>query len=403
MATTSACVDPGVAIALGRQRLTRPLRVLAFVEARGVTAVVRNLLNVAAVASHLTPRIEYRFVTYWRAATPGGPGPSTSEIQACIDAAARAGIRTDVLHERYAGDPRLLGEVRAVLRRTDADLIETHHVKSHALVAACGSGLAHRWIAYHHGYTTTTLKTRAHNLLDRWSLTRPAAIVTPCRAFADQLTRRGIDRSRITVVHSCVAAPPRPAVADIRSPLGLDAGDRVVLTVGRLSREKAQAVLIAAFAREPLARLRRTALIIVGDGRERAALGALAARLGLRRVHLVGRQHDVWPYYDAADAVALPSDSEGSPLALLEAMAAGKAIVATRVGGVPEIVEHGRTGLLVPPRDADARAAALARVLEDRQTAAALAAQARTSVEQRFTSPLRARALAALYSRVCQT
>jgi glycosyltransferase involved in cell wall biosynthesis len=375
--------------------------VLAFVEARGVTGALGNLLDFAAAAARQIPRVQVELATYWRSARRGEPGASTADIQHAIDAAAARDIRTHVLHERYAGDPRLLHEVRTLLRHSHADIIETHHVKSHALVAASDPGIASRWVAFHHGYTTTTLKTRATNLLDRWSLTKPAVIVTPCRAFAHELQRHGIAAARISVVHSSVTAPAHSSLRDVRAPLGLRADDRIVLAVGRLSKEKAHDVLVAAFARAPLARLSNVHLVVAGDGPERTRLRDLVARLGLERVQFIGHQPDVWPYYQAADVVALPSDSEGSPIALLEAMAAGKPVVATRVGGVPEIVEHGRNGLLVPPRNPDALAAALAGVLDEPLRAAALGGRARVTVAERFTVEVRATALTALYLGLC--
>ena len=137
------------------QDADRPVRVLAFVEARGVTGALGNLLDFATVAAHQRRPIRFELATYWRSHAPGEPGPLTAGIQQAIDAAANRGLHTHVLHERYAGDPRLLAQVRALLRRTDADIVETHHVKSHALVAACVPGLTRRWVAFHQGYTAT--------------------------------------------------------------------------------------------------------------------------------------------------------------------------------------------------------------------------------------------------------
>ena len=380
-----------------------PVRVLSFVEARGVTGALGNLLDFASVAARQPRPIRFELAMYWRSRAPGEPGPCTATIKQAIDAAAAHGLHTHVLHERYAGDPRLLAQIRALLRRAEVDLVETHHVKSHALLAACGAGLPQQpWIAFHHGYTATSLKTRVLNLLDRWSLVRPTAIVTPCRAFAEDLSRRGIPRDRITVVHSSVSTHPQWTFSDVRSTLGLRDTDRLILAVGRLSKEKAHAVLIEALARAPLAGMRDAHLVVAGDGPERRRLADTASRLGLPRVHFVGRQDNVWPYYAAADVVALPSDSEGSPVALLEAMASRKPIVATRVGGVPEMLDHGVTGLLVPPRDPDALAAALANLLQCPTLAAALAARARAVVEERFTVSARARTLSAVYHRLCR-
>ncbi|HEV3485614.1 MAG TPA: glycosyltransferase, partial [Vicinamibacterales bacterium] len=291
MSESSAVLEHTPAVVREGAARSAPVRVLAFVEARGVTGALRNLLDFATSSAH----VRFELAMYWRSPRPGVAGPCTAGIQLAIDAAVTRGIPTHVLHERFAGDPRLLPQVRDLLRRTSADIIETHHVKSHALVAAAGVPIDERWIAFHHGYTATTVKTRVVNLLDWWSLTRPAAIVTPCRAFARELSRRGVDASRINVIHSSVALPPHANVGDVRAPLGLSADDGIVLTIGRLSKEKAHAVLVEAFARAPLAKLPNAALLIAGDGPERPRLAALARRRRLERVHFIGYQTNVWP------------------------------------------------------------------------------------------------------------
>jgi glycosyltransferase involved in cell wall biosynthesis len=382
----------------------RTLRVLAFVEARGVTGHLRNLIDTAPIVRQHSPSIEIEIATYWRSPAPGMAGPRTADIQVCLDAAARAGLRTHTLHERRAGDPRLLEQIRALVHRRSPDIVETHHVKSHFLMGMSGAAEGRRWVAFHHGYTTTSMRTRMHNVLDLWSLRQPDALVTPCGAFAAQLVRLGVPRDRINVLHSSVRPECAGAAAidAVRRTLGVSAGVPLVLSVGRLSREKAHAHLIAALANPALARL-GAVLVLVGDGPERARLERLALRSGLSdRVRFAGRQSDVWPYYYAADVVALPSDTEGSPNVLLEAMAVGRPVVATRVGGIPEIAQHGQTALLVEPGRPDALAAAVARLLAEPGFAHQLGAHARPSVVQRFSPEARARGLSTVYQRVCR-
>jgi glycosyltransferase involved in cell wall biosynthesis len=138
--------------------------------------------------------------------------------------------------------------------------------------------------------------------------------------------------------------------------------------------------------------------VVVGDGPERAGLEAEAASLGLHgRVVFAGHADDVRPFYAAADCMALPSHSEGSPLALLEAMAAGLPVVGTAVGGVPEVATDGETALLVPARDPRAFASALARLLSDETLARSLAARASARVAADFSPEARARALVEFY------
>jgi glycosyltransferase involved in cell wall biosynthesis len=275
-------------------------------------------------------------------------------------------------------------------------------IKSHFLAKLSGLGKRLPWVAYHHGYTTTDIKMRVYNQLNRWSLPSAARVVTVCRPFAEQLARAGVDPRRIRVKHNSVAAPAPVAeaeVAALRARLGVKEGERVLLAVGRLSREKGLADLVRA-----LARLRETApvenfkLVILGEGPERSSVEEEARRLGLvERVVFAGHASDVRPFYALADALALPSHSEGSPHVLLEAMASGVPVAATGVGGVPEIVADEETALLVPPRDPSALAGALARLLSDRTLARALAERAREHALAHFSPESFARSLLETY------
>jgi len=172
--------------------------------------------------------------------------------------------------------------------------------------------------------------------------------------------------------------------------------------VGRLSTEKGHADLLAALRLllrdHPQLAIR---LILVGDGIERATLERAAAAPDLASsVIFAGQCSNVWPYYSLADVFALPSHSEGSPNALLEAMAAGVPIVACKVGGVPETVEDDRSALLVPPAIPAAMAIALARILENPTLAARLVANASERLASRFSPESRYQALLQVYRSV---
>jgi glycosyltransferase involved in cell wall biosynthesis len=276
-------------------------------------------------------------------------------------------------------------------------IIETHHVKSHCLVALSGLWRRHTWVAFHHGYTQTDLKVRAYNHVDRWSLRRAAHVVTTNEPFGEQLVERGVDAARITVLHNGVrqVTAAEPAVHALRQALGLRRSQPVVLAIGRLSREKGQCHLIRAAA------LWRggARLVIVGDGPDRASLEGLARDLGLGdTVIFAGLTQHVAPFYALADVFVLPSLSEGSPNVLLEAMASGLPVVATRVGGVPEIAADGTTALLGPAKDPAFIARAVDRLLADRDLASRLGAAARRTVLSRHTPERRAATLSRLYS-----
>lgn len=159
--------------------------------------------------------------------------------------------------------------------------------------------------------------------------------------------------------------------ARVRAGLGIPSDAPVIGCVARLAPQKGIPYLLLAMPRI-LQSAPGAHLVIVGDGPDRPAIERLIHESRLERVHLAGHQADVAPYLAAIDLFVLPSLFEGMPLALLEAMAAGLPVVATAVDGVPEVVESGITGELVPPRDIAALAATVGRLLSDPALAARL-------------------------------
>ncbi|HWP64750.1 MAG TPA: glycosyltransferase [Candidatus Limnocylindria bacterium] len=202
--------------------------------------------------------------------------------------------------------------------------------------------------------------------------------------------RNGVDVARFAVVETREAARLR---------LGLEPSRSVVGTIGRLEPRKGYEVLLAAM-QLVAARTNGTCpqVLLVGDGPLRDALERRTDEIGLGHVvRFTGNLSDVRPALAAMDVFVLPSHEEGMSNALLEAMAAERAVVATAVGGTGEIVAHERTGLLVPPADPAMLAAAVQRLLEDRATAARLAEAGREFVCREYGARQRTAELEQLY------
>lgn len=363
------------------------MRVLSVVEGTSVTGPIKPLMMFAGLARHGgdgRPAVDLSLVTTVR--FRGTPTPSNLLLKA----AAEAGIHVEVLHERRAWDPRVLTQLCRLIELHQPHVIETHQVKCHFILA---QALLWRriqknfaWIAYHHGYTKASLKLRLYEELDRWSLRKPDRIVTVCKPFAAELVRNGAPSDRLAVIPNAVESrqpPTAEQMAALRQQWRLDAADGVILSVGRLSPEKGHIDLITAFKQwltiSPPQQ--RFTLLMVGDGPNRAKLERSAAELG-DRVRFLGHQADVWPLYFIADIFVLPSHSEGSPLVLLEAMAAQRPIVATAVGGTPETVENDISAVLVPPRDTAQLEAALRRLSADHDRRARLGRSAFAALEK---------------------
>jgi glycosyltransferase involved in cell wall biosynthesis len=192
--------------------------------------------------------------------------------------------------------------------------------------------------------------------------------------------------------------PGNPAVRTrVRTQLGFATDQVVVGTVGRLVAAKAYEHLLEAFARIR-ARIPDACLLVVGDGPQRQELEVRADALGLgQAVKFLGLRDDVRELLAALDVFVLSSIREGLPVALLEAMAAGLAIVVTDVGGMPEVVEDEISGLVVPAGDPGALATAVQRLLSDRDAAAGLGAAAHARARQDYSIDAVARRIEAIY------
>jgi len=222
---------------------------------------------------------------------------------------------------------------------------------------------------------------------------------------AEALRPRGAAGTRTEVIPSGVDTErfrPRPEIrAQARDRLGLAIDDAVIGTVGRLEVRKGTAMLLEAaalLAKKGLSELR---VVVVGDGPLRDELPALAARLGIAdRVRLLGDRSDIPEILAALDVFVLPSRSEGMSNALLEAMATALPVVATAVGGNPEVVSAEMTGVLVPPDDVNTMAEAMQRLVESPTLATQLGVAARRRVEECYGARAMVRRLEAVYAAV---
>jgi glycosyltransferase involved in cell wall biosynthesis len=199
--------------------------------------------------------------------------------------------------------------------------------------------------------------------------------------------------AKVEVVYNAVQLErfERPAPAGLRQQLDLGRGLPVVLTCARLDEQKGHEVLLRAAAQLP-----DVAFVLAGEGPERARLEALAAELGIAdRVLFLGYRSDIPQLLAACDVFALPSLYEGSSLAVLEAMAARRAVVSSAIGGTDELIDDGADGVLVPPGEVAPLAAALRRLLGDAELRERLGHRARERVEADFTpSAMRGRVVA---------
>ena len=333
------------------------------------------------------------------------------------------GVRVVVLGARRFGIERplaFLREQRALLRRL-RDLVREERitvVQTHLLqtldfltLGLRGPGLARAvlWTLHNEEFLPEGrgpwqgLKRRAHAWLYRGLARRVDGLVVVSEGVARALRRViGPARGRVRTIPNGIEPPPAAERNLASRPPGVPSTGRVLLTVGRLVEQKGQADLLAAFAALEPAR-RDLHLVLAGEGPLADPLRREARARGLdERVHLLGLRDDVQELLAAADLFVLPSRWEGLSIVLLEALAAARPVVVTRVSGTEEVVEDGVHALVVPAASPERLAHALTTLLDDPALGERLGRAGRERVLERFSGRAMAQAHLDLYEEVCR-
>jgi glycosyltransferase involved in cell wall biosynthesis len=313
----------------------------------------------------------------------------------------RRGVDIRFLKRRFKYDPLAWWPLFRALRRERIDVLHTHAFGPNAW----GSLIA-RWarvpvvIAHEHNWAFTGRSLRP--VIDRELIARCAStmIVVSGEARRRMIEVERIPPERLVLLPNGLRALPPGDGRALRADLGIGSNDPVVGTVCIIRSEKALDVLVRAAALL-IRDLPRLQVLIVGDGPDRARVEALTEQVGLsERVHFTGARGDISDVLAAMDVAVLSSDYEGSPRSILEFMDAGKPIVATRVGGVPEAIEDGVHGVLVPPRDEAALAAAVTGVLRDMDGGTEMGARAQDRCRREFSLDRTVESLQQIYEEL---
>lgn len=324
--------------------------------------------------------------------------------------AAREGVPLVPIPKRGLVDWRAAGILRRLLHQGEAEVIHAHNGRTAlaTALAARSSGRGRFLVSQHFLFPDHVGRSGPKARLFRWAHLWVSQQIDHYIAISGAVRKEMLFRGdapdrKITVIPNGVRVPDsrslRPA-AQVRAELGLSGSMPLIACVARLELEKNVISLV-----EAMATIVRTypgaRCVVAGEGFRRPALENRIRELGLQEaVRLLGFREDALSVVNAADLFVLPSLAEPSGLAILEAMALGKAVVATRAGGPTEIVAEGETGLLVPPANPSSLAGALRRLLRDPDLRKAMGEMGAQRFHERFTADHMAQGTLEVYRRV---
>jgi len=332
-------------------------------------------------------------------------GDSMPSLHPLVVEARRRGVKA----EQLDGGPKL--PLRGVLyvanklRKEGFALLHTHDYKTDLLGLLAARLARIPCVATVHGYVFVSRRLRIYRMLDLLVLRFFSRVITVSEELRQQLLTASLRRERVITVHNAInplafISQGIQSISRLRRQLGIREDQPLIAVVGRLIPGKGHRYFLAA-AKQVLQARPEARFLVVGEGPLRGKLEAMNVTLGIQHaVSFLGFRQDVAAFMQASDLIVLPSLEEGLPVVLLEALALARPVVATAVGGVPEVVKHEETGLLVPPRDADELARAMLYLLDRPNEGAKMGRKGQEVVARDFTVEAMAEKIATVYRQI---
>jgi glycosyltransferase involved in cell wall biosynthesis len=349
----------------------------------GAEEMVLNLVR------HLPPRFEPVVCCI------NDAGPIGEEIRKTGTPVAVLGLTPGLRH------PWHVGGIRRYLRETKPAIVHTFLLTA-SLYGRLAALLERVPIVIGTEVNIYERKRRHHIVAERMLMARTSRVIVSANSVRDfYVSQIQADPAKIDVVYNAVdwkSIQPTRSRAHIRASLGIDANARLAGVIARLTEQKGHRYLFRAMASPELADMQ---LIVVGDGDLRDVLKADAQALAIApRVHFLGARRDLGDLLAAMDVFVMPSLWEGLPLSMILAMGAGLPVVATAVAGIPEVVENGKTGWLVPAGSVVGLSQALKEVFANPARASEVGQAARDFVLPRFGVDTYVNSVSGLYDRL---
>lgn len=299
-------------------------------------------------------------------------------------------------------DRQTVSRVRELIGERKLDILHTHGYKADIYGYLAARRSRTPAIATCHLWTRQTRAVRFYEMLDAWVLRRFDAVVAVSEPIAHETKRAGVCENLITTIDNGIDLSPfANAQPNLRHSLHND-NDVLIGTAGRLVEQKGLTYFLQA-AQIVSREFSNARFVIVGEGPERARLEQMMRDLGLASVlWFAGSRADMASVYASFDVFALASIDEGMPMVILEALASKRAVVATNVGAVSKLVESGKTGILVPPRDVKSLATAIGDMIKDPHLREEMGRNGHARVQNEYSSEVMTERYLEIYRGVLQ-
>lgn len=329
--------------------------------------------------------------------------PHDDGFQVIRDRADKWQADLEEIDDRGALDWRIFKQLLAVCRRHRVAIWHAHDYKTNLLGIVLRRFHPMKLVTTAHGWVEHTRRTRLYYLIDRWSLRRYARVICVSEDIMHACQSYGVGEEKVTLIENAIDTEQfRRSTTTQAAKAALDCPPHRLLigAVGRLSSEKGFDLLIRSL-QILVKRGVDVGLLIAGNGPERTALERLISQLQLEdRVRLVGFQSNLKAFYEALDLFVLSSHREGLPNVLLEAMSYEVPVLATRIAGIPRLIQDGENGLLVDPGDAASLANRMQFLLQSAALRTKLACAGRSTIESRYSFSNRMKNVARVYDDV---
>ena len=310
------------------------------------------------------------------------------------------GIPVHVLRQKKPYDPAPIRAVCRLVREQGICLIQTHGYKTGVIGWVVRRLTGVPWVAFLHGHTAENRKMSWYYRLELALAKRADRIVTVSEEMRTRLVRQGLPAERTRVIHNAVDPEQFQTGARMlsRADFGIAPEEKLIGVIGRFSPEKGQDVFLEAF-RSVVSTLDSVKALLVGEGPTEGSLREYCDRHGLAgSVVFAGYQQDMAEVYPLLDLVVLPSRSEGLPNVAMEALSFNVPVVATAVGGTPEVIRDGISGMLVPPDAPDRMAEAIVRMFVEPSLAERVRTAGAKLIRDEYSPSVRIRRVEELYA-----